>query len=1022
VQIFRELSRGDAGRATLGALGEPTARLLAPLVAEAAGAGGGDVATPSDPAEARFRLFDAAVALLRAAAERAPLALVIDDLHAADPSSLALLHFLGRNLRGLRALVIGAYRAEEARLAPDVDRILANIAREGTYLPLGPLGRADLATLVSSATGAAADAALVDAVERASEGNPLFVHELLRLLAVRGDLGPGRRPGAAIPVPDTVRDVIARRIARLDEQTRAALALASVIGRDFATSVAAPLTGHAPAALERHLAEAERAGLLQAPSDGAWRFSHVLVREALYRDMDPDRRAQAHRAVAEILERSSAAEEAVAEIAHHRLAALPLGDAGAAAESARRAAARAMARLAFEDAAALLEKTREALEALAAPPDARLACELTLLAGLARMRAGDVDRGRAACLAAAVEARRLGAGDLLTRAALGYGAEVMVAVTDPKLVGLLEEALEALPPGPSGLRAQCLARLAAALQPSEEPAGPIAMAREAVAMARALGDPDVLRPVLAAAGSAFADYARPDERAAVSDELGRLATAAGDRVLALRAQGRLVIDYLEMGSLERSARALDAYEALAHEFRQPRHVWPGRLMRAMLATAAGRFDEAERLADEVPATTSDETLRVTLAWRRVGHALACEREAAMMAAERALPDLFELPSFGSYAEDIVNMSLASLRARAGDLQAARRHLSAVPRTGHFYRHEYCVMAWCAEAIVLTENEELAALVYERLAPVAGCVASSGRLGMSCGGPIDGARGMLAAFLGRDAEAEAHFDAALALAAATGLTPHLAQLQHYAARFLARRGSPGDRARAEALAAASAALADELGLRLLRDRLSRGLAEGAAPARAATPRREDEAPAAVPASGPGPAFTLRREGDYWTVTAGGEVCRLKDGRGIQMLAQLCAQPGRELHVLALMGATGDEAADAGDAGALLDEEAVAEYRERLAELDAELAEADSWADAGRAARARAEREAIAAELARGVGLGGRERRAGSAAERARTNVQRRIRGAIRKIAESLPALGAYLDRAVKTGTFCSYDPF
>ena len=175
-------------------------------------------------------------------------------------------------------------------------------------------------------------------------------------------------------------------------------------------------------------------------------------------------------------------------------------------------------------------------------------------------------------------------------------------------------------------------------------------------------------------------------------------------------------------------------------------------------------------------------------------------------------------------------------------------------------------------------------------------------------------------------------------------------------------------------------------------------------------------------GGGPPFALRQEGEYWTVAAGADLCRLKDGRGIQMLAHLVAHPGREFHVLALMGATGEEVADAGDAGALLDEEAIAEYRARLAELDDALVEAEAWADPGRAARARAEREALAAELARGVGLGGRERRAGSATERARTNVQRRIRGAIRKIAENMPALGAYLDRAVKTGTFCCYEPF
>jgi hypothetical protein len=987
--------------------------LLAPLVAEAGAASGADAAMQSDPGQARFRLFDATVAFLRAAAERAPLALVLDDLHVADPSSLALLHFLARNLRGLRALVIGAYRDEEARLAPDVGRILADISREGTYLPLAPLGRADLIALVSGAAGRDVDEALVDAVEHATEGNPLFVNELLRLLLVRGDLTATKPSAGPLPIPDTVKEVIGRRVARLEETTRAVLADASVIGRDFAEAAVTAVTGLAGEAIERQLADAERAGLLVPAGTGSWRFSHVLVREALYRDLEPGRRARVHLAVADTLEGSARREEYVAEITHHRLAALPTGDAALAAESARRAAARAMTMLAFEDAAVLLESARRAVEALPPPRDERMLCELTLLASLARMRAGDVERGRAACLSATDEARRLGAGDLIARAALGYGAEVTLAISDRKLIELLEEALEVLPPGPSGLRAQCLARLAAALQPASDPAPPLAMAREAVAMARSLADPEVLRPVLAAAGSAFADYAPPAERAAVSEELAQLATAAGDRVLVLRAQGRLVFDHLELGALDRSARALDAYEELAREFRQPRHLWPGRLMRAMLASATGRFDEAERLAAEALAITPDASLgRVTHAWRRVGYALECEREAEMAAAEQSLPRVFQVPEFAPYADEFVNMSLAALRARAGDRDSARRHLAAVPLGGHFYRHEYGMMTMAAEAIVLAGDEKAAAVVYERLAWLAGHVASGGRTGMTCMGPIDGARAMLAAFLGRAADAAAHFDAALALASSAGLRPHLAQLQYRLSAFLRARAMPGDGARADELAAAARTLADDLGLRLLRARLGQPATGAAGPSQAPSPA----------AAAPGPQFAFRREGDYWAVAAGAEICRLKDGRGIQMLAHLCAHPGREFHVLALMGATGEEAADAGDAGALLDEEAIAEYRARIAELDEELAEADSWADQGRAARARAEREALAAELARGVGLGGRERRAGSAAERARTNVQRRIRGAIRKIADSLPALGAYLDRAVKTGTFCSYEPF
>ena len=126
IQVLRELVRGPEGAALLAAVG-PAARAAG---GAAAGGGGGDRGRrrarepAADPVQARFRLFEAAVALLRAAAERTPLFVVLDDLHAADPSSLALLHFLARNLRGLRALVVGTYRDEEARLSSEVGRVL----------------------------------------------------------------------------------------------------------------------------------------------------------------------------------------------------------------------------------------------------------------------------------------------------------------------------------------------------------------------------------------------------------------------------------------------------------------------------------------------------------------------------------------------------------------------------------------------------------------------------------------------------------------------------------------------------------------------------------------------------------------------------------------------------------------------------------------------------------------------------------------------------------------------------------
>jgi non-specific serine/threonine protein kinase len=112
---------------------------------------------------------------------------------------------------------------------------------------------------------------------------------------------------------------------------------------------------------------------------------------------------------------------------------------------------------------------------------------------------------------------------------------------------------------------------------------------------------------------------------------------------------------------------------------------------------------------------------------------------------------------------------------------------------------------------------------------------------------------------------------------------------------------------------------------------------------------------------------------------------------------------------------------GDAGPILDPEAKAQYRARLEELEAELRDAEQWNDPERAARATEERELLAHELAAAVGLGGRDRKAASDAERARINVTRAIKTVIDRIAQHSPALARHFEATVRTGTFCSYGP-
>ena len=445
------------------------------------------------------------------------------------------------------------------------------------------------------------------------------------------------------------------------------MGVASVIGRDFSLATLAALAERAPAAAQESLAPAEAAGAIALTEAGSFRFSHVLVRETLYQDLPAERRAALHLALAALL--AARGGEALAEEAHHRLAALPAGDADAAMAAARRAAERAIAMLAFEDAAALLESARAALEG-AGQLGPRESFELRLLAGLAFMRAGQGDRGRALCGAAAAEARALGDGERLARAALGYGAELMLAQNDPTLIELLTEALATLPPGSSGTRAQVMARLASAEMPSFQPEPPMQMARDALAMTRAVGaGDDVVRAVLYFAGSALADYGEPAERAAISEELSRRARVAGDKVQLLRAESRLVFDHLEAGDIDKSQRAAEAYAAVAAEFRQGRHLWPVALTQAMYATVQGRAADAALQLREARAIAASDVEPITaalIAWHAAGQVIAFERMEEVEAVTAELERTFKLPTHAKIARAWADFARALLLGRFSD--------------------------------------------------------------------------------------------------------------------------------------------------------------------------------------------------------------------------------------------------------------------------------------------------------------------------------------------------------------------
>src|SRR3954470_8799124 len=403
---------------------------------------------PSDGSEgARFRLLEAAVSFLAGASSERPLAIFLDDLHAADASSLLLLRFVAAHAARSRLLIVGCFRDTA------VTEQLADVLNESAVrrLSLKGLGADDTSRLLAQVVGSEPDDDLAARVQAETQGNPLFSTEFGRLVA----------GGDRLSIPEGVRDTIRRRVERQSSECRDVLGLASVMGREFDPEVVARMSGLDEDELARVLDEAAAARLVEGVPDGAGRlrFSHILVRDALYEDLPAPRRFRLHRAAGDALDALSPGAH-LAELAHHYLEAGTVV-ADKAVEYSQRAGDRAASQYGFEEAARHYGNALHVLDARGAA-DTEHACDLLLALGEVLSRAGDERDAKAALARAAAIAQDTGRPDQLARAALNYGGRFgwARASTDPALVPLLERALAAVGQGDARTRVRLLARLA----------------------------------------------------------------------------------------------------------------------------------------------------------------------------------------------------------------------------------------------------------------------------------------------------------------------------------------------------------------------------------------------------------------------------------------------------------------------------------------------------------------------------------------------------------------------------------
>jgi predicted ATPase/class 3 adenylate cyclase len=974
----------------------------------------------ADPESVRFRLFDAVTRFLVESALARPLVIVVDDLHAADAPSLLLLRFLGGAIADSRLLVVASYREAESR-AHELAAIFGELARVGRRVSLRGLTTDEVEAYVAHVAGETSRTEAVR-LRAITGGNPFFLGEVMRLLSAGGRLGEEgedvRDP--MLRVPEEVRSLIRRRVAGLSHEAISSLDVAAVIGREFDFRVLEHTSRLGSGRLLDVVAEAVEGGLvLEGPGTGRYTFVHDLVRETLYEDLPPSRRLELHLTIGRVLEELSRGDvdPPLSEIAHHLALAAPLGDIDEAVEYLLRAGDRAGGVLAYEEAAAHYGRALE-LIGTGEEPAAERRCELLLRLGDAQWRAGNAEAARSSFEQATEIARRLGAAEMLARAALGYvvalGGFIFLARFEVGTsgAGLLEEALAALPEEDSPLRAQLLARLAMELL------GPLTRAerrfetsQSALEMARRLGDSAALVTALHARHWALTTPGMQLERLSHTEEMLRVGRETANREMEFLAHNARFHCFLELCDGSAMDAEMETMTEIADVIRQPEYLWHTRCLQCIRATLDGRFDDAERLGRQALET---ERLRPS---GYPAYVLEYAQPFAIAWAKGRVEVLSQLADrHGERYPWIGRWRNALAAAEAGDEGAAwaelERHggqgFTDLPQDGLWVLH----VCGLAQAAVLIRDLDRGEELYRLLLPHAELNAVA--LSQQPFGPVGLRLGMLTTMFGRWEEAEGHFETAIKRCDLLGARAIRARVSYEHARMLLDRGAEGDESRAASLLDDAARLCKDLGMPGLLERIS------------AMTRPSQERPAA----------SFRREGEFWTISFAGETLRLRDVKGLRYLAFLLGSPGREVHALELVQAaeglaTGHAEAERAEtdlrpsslsgAEPVLDTQAKDAYRRRLEELGDDLQEARDWGDPERIAGIEEEIDALTDELARAAGLGGRDRELPSPAERARVSVTKAIRAAIKSIERHSPELGAHLTASIHTGRFCSYAP-
>jgi tetratricopeptide (TPR) repeat protein len=756
-------------------------------------------ADTKDPDAERHELHVALTALLARLARDSPAVLVLDDVQWADASSLILLRHLARTLGAAPIVVLALFREGDGELPEALASTLAELHRlDGVVrIRLGGLDVADVQELVDRSGDAVrgADGELAEQLVGLTDGNAFLVGEVWRHMLDQEAVGP-----ADATIPESVREVMAARVAGLTPALSGLLPLIAVSPRGIALPVLRAAAELNDERLLGALDEGLHTGMLDEIRDASvvYRVRHELLRRTVYERLSSFRAAALHLRVGEALETmpEGRRDRIVNELAFHFRAAAPIAGNARAVEYALAAAAQAERSLAFAEAAGRFE------EALALGiAEVRAEGEVRCRQGMAWHLAGRPAEALDSFAAAATAARACGDDALLARAAIGFETACWrPGIDDPRAVALLREAARAVAAEPSAQRVRVLAHLSRALAYRGDHAAAGECWTQAMAMARLVGDPGALMVALSHAAWTRGSRGLDEVLADLTEACELAPTLPHDYLLDV-ARGMRIPLLIEAFALDEARADNDAHRELSERSGQPFLEQVVAQHDALLALCDGRLDAAEAAANR-----ANEIARTIEAGPSAVHGIqmfSIRREQGRLGEIAPLVRL--IASGQTEAHSVWRPALAVLLAEIGDVEAAQRELRALVDAGlgAIARGGLGVggLSYVADACALIEAGALAVPIYEQLLAFEGQNMVVGSAVM-CYGASDRMLGALATVMQRWDAAERHCENALVLNRRLGSPTWIAHTLYERARLAVRRGWPqGLERAAEALDAA-----------------------------------------------------------------------------------------------------------------------------------------------------------------------------------------------------------------------------